>query len=202
MPERASPEATPTILGMEREDCEDAAVVASGVVGGLAAAAAKNPVAGAVFAPAIAFTAHETLQAGCDAAFSSGSEKQGAPPSSPFMAGNERREEPMSQGRSAADAIRQRSGQEQGGLTEGLANAIADIREKVVEEPWFGRAATATLEVTAQDIDHTPLVGVLNDTLESFLEIGGKGRGWGGIGGREQEPDVSREREVAMDMGD
>jgi hypothetical protein len=27
-------------------------------------------------------------------------------------------------------------------LTKGLADAIVDIREKVVEEPWFGRVVT------------------------------------------------------------
>jgi hypothetical protein len=27
-------------------------------------------------------------------------------------------------------------------LSKGFADAIADIREKVVEEPWFGRAVT------------------------------------------------------------
>jgi hypothetical protein len=27
-------------------------------------------------------------------------------------------------------------------LSEGLADAVADIREKVVEEPWYGRAVT------------------------------------------------------------
>lgn len=27
-------------------------------------------------------------------------------------------------------------------LSQGLGDAIADIRQKVVEEPWFGRAVT------------------------------------------------------------
>lgn len=27
-------------------------------------------------------------------------------------------------------------------IAKGLGNAVADIREKVVEEPWFGRVVT------------------------------------------------------------
>lgn len=38
---------------------------------------------------------------------------------------------------------------------EGVGNAVRDVREKVAEEPWFGRAVTdnipATPEVAAQE---------------------------------------------------
>ncbi len=30
-------------------------------------------------------------------------------------------------------------------LQRGIANAVVDIREKVVEEPWFGRKVTTDL---------------------------------------------------------
>lgn len=39
-------------------------------------------------------------------------------------------------------------------FTKGFGDAIADIREKVVEEPWFGRAVTER-EVT-QDAPQWP----------------------------------------------
>jgi hypothetical protein len=35
-------------------------------------------------------------------------------------------------------------------LTKGLGNAIADLREKVVEEPWFGRTVTERESLTIQ----------------------------------------------------
>jgi hypothetical protein len=35
-------------------------------------------------------------------------------------------------------------------LQNGLADGIADIREKLVEEPWFGRAVTERAEPTPE----------------------------------------------------
>ncbi len=42
----------------------------------------------------------------------------------------------------------------------GFANAVTDVREKVVEEPWFGRAVT-----------DTPPVQAGNDTPSTFQEF-------------------------------
>lgn len=98
----------------------------------------------------------------------------------------------MSQGKRMADAIRERSAGER--LIDGFADAVADIREKVVEEPWFGRSVTQ--EVTAADIDHTPV----GQTLESFLGLDRpKGKGGRGIDGMEQETECDRSYDRGMD---
>ena len=101
----------------------------------------------------------------------------------------------MSQGKRMADAIRERSAGEN--LIDGFADAVADIREKVVEEPWFGRPVTQ--EVTAADIDHTPV----GQTLESFFGLDRpKGKSARAIDGMEQETACDRSYDRGMDDGD
>ncbi len=63
------------------------------------------------------------------------------------------------------------------GISEAIANAVKDVREKVVEEPWFGRAVNdreAGSQVEAQEPQH-------------------------GFGSRTHTVEVTREREQAQD---
>ena len=52
-------------------------------------------------------------------------------------------------------------------LYEGIADAVADIREKVVEEPWFGRVVTERGEVQEwpQAMEAEPQSGGLNGEI-------------------------------------
>jgi hypothetical protein len=36
-------------------------------------------------------------------------------------------------------------------MTQGFANAVDDIRHKVVEEPWYGREVTGNIELPQPD---------------------------------------------------
>ena len=48
-------------------------------------------------------------------------------------------------------------------MSEGVAHAITDIRQKVVEEPWFGRAVTPEL---VKQVDQTTVHGKMSDGVE------------------------------------
>lgn len=68
-------------------------------------------------------------------------------------------------------------------LYDGLVSARDDIRQKVVEEPWFGRAVTP--ETAGAAIEAPPEPGSLADFYGSHVPNAPE---------REPEPEISLER--------
>jgi hypothetical protein len=189
-----------TIAGIDRAECDAMADTGGDLVGGLAgvATASKNGFAAVPVALGVNYAVDKALGEACDQLFDAPAQPPATdqPSPSPFLARHDHSEDAaMSQGKRMADAIRERSTGES--LIDGFASAMADIREKVVEEPWFGRPVTQ--EFTAADIDNTPI----GQTLESFLGLDRpKGEGGRGIGGMEQETDHDRSYDGGMDGGE
>lgn len=190
-----------TIAGFDREECDALADAGGDLIGGLAgvATAAKNGFVAVPVTLGVNYAVDKALGEACDQLFdgSADAPAQEPAPHSPFMARTDHLEDAtMSQGKRMADAIRERSAGDR--LIDGFSGAIADIREKVVEEPWYGRPVTQ--EFTAKDIDDTPI----GQTLESFLGLdSNKCKGGRGIGsGMEQQADHDRSYDGGMDGGE
>ena len=189
-----------TVAGLDRADCDAIADTGGDLAGGLAgvAAASKNGFAAVPVALGVNYAVDKALGEACDQLFDAPAQPPTTdqPSPSPFLARHDHLEDAaMSQGKRMADAIRERSTGDS--LMDGFASAIADIREKVVEEPWFGRPVTQ--EFTAADIDNTPV----GQTLESFLGLDhSKGKGGREIGDLQHETDCDRSYDGGMDGGE